>query len=120
MMEDIERVHYLRDDQIPKTMCFRGIYKRFHLENVISGIVEIEEPSLVILDREKKFYLIIRNDSKDLISQIHELLKGVSLSMYMEVPLRKNESIDNEEEYRPDKSEVKEMRSLKEPEEKKE
>lgn len=62
--------------------------------------------------------MIIRNDSKDLISQIHELLKGVSLSMYMEVPLRKNESIDNEEEYRPDKSEVKEMRSLKEPEEK--
>ena len=40
--------------------------------------------------------------------------------MYMEVPLRKNESIDNEEEYRPDKSEVKEMRSLKELEEKNE
>ena len=44
----------------------------------------------------------------------------VSFSMYMEVPLRKNESIDSEEEYRPDKSEVKEMKSLKEPEEKKE
>lgn len=49
-MEDIKEVHYLRDDQIPKTMYFRGINKRFSMKNVISGIVEIDGSSLVIYD----------------------------------------------------------------------
>lgn len=112
-MEDIKEVHYLRDDQIPKTMYFRGINQRFSMKNVISGIVEIDGPSLVILDRKKNFYLIIRQESKDSQKQILELLKDVSISMYMEVPLRKSESIPDEENYDSDESDEMIVKSLK-------
>ena len=118
MMQDIERIHYLRNDQIPKTMYYRAIHKKFRTEDARCGIVSVDGPSLVILDREDKFYLIFRNGSRELLQQIQELLKQVSISMYMEVPLRKTESIIDEENFLPEKSEQKLLKSIKKTKEK--
>ncbi len=105
MMQDIERVHYFRDDQIPQIMFFRAVQQRFRLEDVRCGIVNVDGPNLVILDRQRKFYLICRHDSTELLQQIQSLLRRVSISMYMEVPLRKTEFIIDEEEFVSDGSE---------------
>ena len=118
MMQDIERIHYLRDDQIPKTMYYRAIHKKFRAEDARCGIVSVDGPSLVILDREDKFYLIFRNGSRELLQQIQELLKQVSISMYMEVPLRKTESIIDEEDFIPPKTEQKLLKITKKTKEK--
>ena len=40
------------------------------------------------------------------MQQILELIEKISISMYMEVPLKKTESIINEEEFSPDESEL--------------
>lgn len=103
-MQDIERIHYYRDDQIPKTMFFRGVQQRFRLADVRCGIVNVDGPNLVNLDKHGKFYLICRHESAALLQQIRDLLEQVSISIYMEVPLRKNESITNEEEFVADES----------------
>lgn len=106
MMQDIERIHFLRDDQIPQIMFFRAVQQRFRLEDVRCGIVEVEGPNLVILDRQKKFYLICRHDSKVILQQIRELLSEVSISICMEIPLRKTESILDEENFAADESDL--------------
>ena len=106
MMEDIERIHFFRDDQIPQTMHFRAIHKRFCPKDTKHGIVEVDGPDLVILDRNGKYYLICHHTSKVLLQQIMELLEQVSISMYMEVPLRKTESIIDEEDFSLDEYEL--------------
>ena len=58
MMENIERIHYFRDDQIPEIMHFRAIQKRFNPKDTKHGIVDVDGPNLVILDKESKYYLI--------------------------------------------------------------
>ena len=105
MMQDIERIHFLRDDQIPRIMSFRAVQQRFRLDDVCCGIVEVDGPNLVILDRKGKFYLIFRHDSKEILSQIRDLLGKVSFSISMEVPLRKTESILTEEDFAVEESE---------------
>ena len=115
-MQDIERIHFLRDDQIPRVMSFRAIQQRFRLEDVRCGIVEVEGPNLVILDRQKKFYLICRHDSKVILQQIRDLLSEVSISICMEIPLRETESILGEEDFAADESDLDLLESLEKPE----
>ena len=86
-------------------MHSRAIHKRFCLKETKHGIVEVDGPNLVILDRQKEFYLIYRHESADLLQQLQVLLDQVSISMYMEVPLRNTESIIDEEKFVPDESE---------------
>jgi len=106
MMENIERIHYFRDDQIPEIMHFRAIQKRFNPKDTKHGIVDVDGPNLVILDKESKYYLICHHPSREVLQQILELIEKISISMYMEVPLKNTESIINEEEFSPDESEL--------------
>ena len=105
MMQDIERIHYYRDDQIPQIMFFRAIQQRFRLADVRCGIVNVDGPKLVILDKQRKFYLICKHESTDILQQIKNLMEQISISIYMEIPLRKTESIIDEEEFVSDESE---------------
>ena len=105
-MQDIERIHYYRDDQIPKTMFFRGVQQRFRLADVRCGIVNVDGPNLVNLDKHGKFYLICRHESAALLQQIRDLLSEVSISICMEIPLRETESILGEEDFAADESDL--------------
>ena len=58
------------------------------------------------LDKESKYYLICHHPSREVLQQILELIEKISISMYMEVPLKNTESIINEEEFSPDESEL--------------
>ena len=105
MMQDIERIHYYRDDQISQIMFFRAIQQRFRLADVRCGIVNVDGPKLVILDKQRKFYLICKHESTDILQQIQNLMEQISISIYMEIPLRKTESSIDEEEFVSDESE---------------
>ncbi len=72
MMQDIERIHYYRDDQIPQIMFFRAIQQRFRLADVRCGIVNVDGPKLVILDRQRKFYLICKHESTDILQTANQ------------------------------------------------
>ena len=50
--------------------------------------------------------MICHHPSREVLQQILELIEKISISMYMEVPLKKTESIINEEEFSPDESEL--------------
>ena len=93
MLQKIERICYERDDQIPKSSCFKAVHQRFRINDLRCGIVKTDGPSLVIQDREKNYYLLFRDAPEELLLQIWELLKQVSVSMYMEVPIKKTETI---------------------------
>ena len=75
-MENIERIHYFRDDQIPEIMHFRAIQKRFNPKDTKHGIVDVDGPNLVILDKESKYYLICHHPSREVLQQILELIEN--------------------------------------------
>ena len=78
-----------------------------YLEDARIEIVDLDGANLVVLNPGKKCYLIYRCASKEVLRQIWELLKQVSISMYMKVPLQKDERIAGEEQFLPDKNEKK-------------
>jgi len=101
MIRDIERINYLRDDQIPQTSHFRAVHQRFRLKDAKCGIVEVDGPSLVILFKGA-CYLIFRSGNREFLQKIWDDLKQVSISMSLELPLKENETIMEGEEFAAD------------------
>lgn len=100
MLQDIERIQYYRDDQIPRTLHYKAVHQRFTLDKTKCGIVNVDGPAFVVLLKNECF-LIFRSDSKDMLQQIWDFLKQVSISMSMMVPLKKSEKIISEEQFAP-------------------
>lgn len=100
MLQDIERIQYYRDDQIPRTLHYKAVHQRFTLDKTKCGIVNVDGPAFVVLLKNESF-LIFRSDSKDMLQQIWDFLKQVSISMSMMVPLKKSEKIISEEQFAP-------------------
>ena len=107
MLQEITQIQYHRDDQLPEKVHYKAVHQRFRLEEARVEIVDLDGANLVVLNPGKKCYLIYRCASKDVLRQIWELLKQVSISMYMKVPLQKDERIAGEEQFLPDKKEKK-------------
>ena len=98
MLQDIERIKYYRDDQVPRTSRYKAVHQKFTLDKTKCGIVNVDGPVFVVLLKNESF-LIFRSDSKETLQQIWDLLKQVSISMSMMVPLKKSEKIINEEQF---------------------
>ena len=103
MLREIELVDYKRDDQIPKTSYFKAIHQQFRLTDVRYGIVDVDGSNLVISNK-RNCYLIFRSAPREILQQIQELLTQVSISMSMEIPLERRETITDEEQFRKDDS----------------
>jgi len=107
MLQDITQIQYRRDDQLQEKVHYRAVHQRFRLEESSVEIVDLDGANLVVLNPGKKCYLIYRCASKEVLRQLWELLKQVSISMYMKVPLQKDERITEEKKVLPDKNEKK-------------
>ena len=100
MLQDIERIQYFRDDQIPRTSHYKAVHQRFTLDKAKTAIVNVDGFALAIL-LENECFLIFRSPSKESLQQLWDLLKQTSISMSMTVPLRKSEKIITEEQFAP-------------------
>ena len=103
MTENIEYIQFMRDDQIPKSVRYTAVHQQFRLDALLSGFVELEGPNLVIEQKEKVFYLLFRDAPRELLEQLYAILKQVSITMYMRVPLSGAESIVEKEKFLPPK-----------------
>lgn len=107
MMQEITQIQYHRDEQITEEVHYKAVHQRFRLEDARVEIVDLDGANLVVLNPGKNCYLIYRSASKEVLRQIWELLKQVSISMYMKVPLQKDEHIAGGKQFLPDKNEKK-------------
>lgn len=101
MLQDIEQIHYFRDDQVEHIDHFKAVHQRFQLDKLHSAIIDLDGFNLMMQDKDKGFYLMFHRASRETLQQIWDLLKQVTIVMYMKVPLEKGEKIINEEKYTP-------------------